>query len=72
MEKIGENIKGSKYIRDFCFECGASIRVLHVDGNFCSDCQDSHRGHEGKPRGGVGIDEDAFGYRSVAIRKMEG
>lgn len=53
MEKAGERIKGSKFVRDFCARCGEPIRVITIFDekvvatlgereariqNFCNDC----------------------------------
>ena len=55
MEKRGEKIKNSKLYRDFCFGCGAPIRVrksdLRMDNhseiklrNVCEDCEGHQAG----------------------------
>jgi len=50
MEDVGEKIKGSRFLRDFCAEegCGEPIRVARVrtaDGmripNYCYDCRET-------------------------------
>ena len=39
VEKRGEHIPGSKYLRDYCCVCGEAIRVVAlIPCNFCSDC----------------------------------
>jgi hypothetical protein len=43
-EDFGHAIIGSRYVRDFCSECGESIRIPSgqlLEDNFCSKC-DGH------------------------------
>lgn len=39
-EKRGERISGSKYIRDFCLDCGEPLRVISLEYSprYCCDC----------------------------------
>ena len=48
--EVGSPIKGSKYVRDYCFICFEPIRVpLEQIGlpNSCSFCQPAYRGMAG-------------------------
>lgn len=47
MERAGERIQGSKFVRDFCARCGEPIRVATIFDekvpdrrieNYCNDC----------------------------------
>lgn len=38
MEKVGERIAGSRFVRDYCLVCGDPIRVVTVGGNCCNKC----------------------------------
>jgi ferredoxin len=60
MEKVGERIKGSKFLRDFCTRCGEPIRVASVENihngvshrvdNYCTDCYPRPlNGYSGEP-----------------------
>ena len=45
--EVGSAIKGSQYVRDYCFTCGDPIRVARKRigrKNSCSDCEAFYRG----------------------------
>lgn len=38
-EKRGEKIPGSRFVRDFCNDCGTPMRVVAIDiPHWCEDC----------------------------------
>lgn len=43
MEARGEQIAGSRFVRDFCVGCNEPIRVSSItQPNYCLDCEPSH------------------------------
>lgn len=40
MEERGDTIVGSRFIRDFCADCGEPIRVISIETpNYCTECR---------------------------------
>jgi hypothetical protein len=75
----GDPIPGSHYVRDFCAECGAEIRVSRANlttrggtpnPNYCADCKSYLR-----PTGPAPEDDDedleAEGEWDNAVRALE-
>ena len=45
MERSGEKIQGSQYVRSFCCMCRAAIRTMQETGGaLCSDCSPVEHG----------------------------
>jgi hypothetical protein len=75
----GDPIPGSRYVRDFCNDCGAKIRVSPAnltapDGsrnpNYCADCRSFLRPHEPAPHGDDD-DLEAEGAWENGVRALE-
>lgn len=68
----GQQIPGSRFVRDFCWGCGSPIRVLAV-GDYtlsaCSQCDHQPPGHRAPPQ--AMNDHDSGGYGPIAQRKLE-
>ncbi len=71
MEKQGEKISGSRYIRWFCESCGEPIRVCPE--SVCRTCA-SCNGTKAilmPPPNSHAHDDDAGGHQQMAIRYLE-
>jgi len=70
--EVGSAIPGSKLVRGYCAECGTPIRVPELGmGRLCEVCSGEKK--DLMPGGYAGpVDIDSGGYRTIALRALEG
>jgi len=67
--------RAGTWFRQYCYYCADPIRVADMDDfpqcQECSGERTQYRQMHGSKTPGLGIDEDAGGYRAIAVRVLE-